>query len=299
MASEVPSNTRIEILAPAKLNLFLRITGRGDDGYHALQTVFQFIDLCDEVTLETRTDGRIERSGTDLGIAPQDDLAVRAARAVQLVTGISHGVNIKINKRIPTGAGLGGGSSNAASVLLGLNELWQLGFKPTDLARIGLELGADVPIFVHGKATWAEGVGERFMPIALEERDFLLATPSIHVSTVEVFGSPQLTRDCDALTIAGFPMTESLRSARHLMLAGNVCEAVVRNRYAEIAHCMAWLEQWGVTRMTGTGSACFAVPERDALEAALAAATDAPCPVNRVRGLSESPALRALPSRTT
>ncbi|MEM7407478.1 MAG: 4-(cytidine 5'-diphospho)-2-C-methyl-D-erythritol kinase [Pseudomonadota bacterium] len=284
------ASSTIRLPAPAKLNLFLRITGRREDGYHELQTVFQFLDLCDDIDLTHRADGRIRRLTEIPGVAPEQDLMVRAARALQLITGTSAGVDINIVKRIPMGGGLGGGSSDAASVLLGLNELWGLDLSTRALARIGRELGADVPVFVHGQAAWAEGIGEELTPIEIEERELLLALPDALVETAAVFAYPELTRNSERLTITSFPSLGTVRRVVHLMAGGNVCEAAVRARFPVVNSCLDWLAQWGVARMTGTGAACFAVPEDDArLTEALAA--DTPWRTLKVRSLSSSPVL--------
>lgn len=235
--------------APAKINLFLHITGRRADGYHLLQTAFQFVDLCDFLYVAPRDDARIRRLGDVPGVAPEDDLVVRAAQLLQAHAGIGRGADITVDKRIPMGAGLGGGSSDAATVLWALNCGWKLGLDARALATLGLRLGADVPVFVHGHAAWAEGVGEVLTPIEPPAPWYLLVVPPVQVSTGAVFQDPALTRSCEALTIGGF------LSGDH---AVNVCEAVVRRRFREVAEALDWLGARAGARMSGTGSSVFA-----------------------------------------
>src|SRR6185312_6955780 len=207
--------------APAKLNLFLHVTGRYADGYHALQTIFQLIDRCDRIGLAVRRDGRIERRAGLAGVEPQRDLAVRAARLLQEYTGITLGADVHVDKHIPAGGGLGGGSSDAATVLLGLNALWGTQVPRGELARLGLSLGADVPVFVGGHSAWGEGRGEQLWPLALPPRCYLVLHPQVAVSTAEVFQAPDLKRDSAVITLR----------AHSPDCAGNVCEPVVRARY--------------------------------------------------------------------
>ncbi|MGH8478924.1 MAG: 4-(cytidine 5'-diphospho)-2-C-methyl-D-erythritol kinase [Gammaproteobacteria bacterium] len=234
--------------APAKVNLFLHILGRRPDGYHELQTVFQFVGFCDTLSFELREDGQVRRT-TDLpGVAPEADLVVRAARLLQSHTGTRLGADIGVTKRIPIGAGLGGGSSDAATTLVALDHLWGAGLPSPKLQAIGRRLGADVPIFLHGQATWAEGIGEHFTPISLDEPWYLLIRPDTEVSTTAVFNDPDLTRNSSPITIARF-------------LAGerrNDCEPVVRVRYPEIGAALDWLGERAHPRLTGTGSCVFA-----------------------------------------
>jgi len=234
--------------APAKLNLMLHITGRRADGYHELQTVFQFLDLCDELQFEISADGQIERVEGPSTINAEDDLVVRSARALQQQSGTTQGVKIQIRKRIPVGAGLGGGSSDAATTLHALNRLWQLDLDVGQLADIGLSLGADVPVFVHGFAAFAEGVGERLQPVSIEECWYLLITPDVHVSTAEIFSDPDLTRDCPAIKICD------------LSTAGwdNVCVPVVTRRYPEVDKALKLLGGFAEAKMSGTGASVFA-----------------------------------------
>ena len=234
--------------APAKLNLMLHITGRRADGYHELQTVFQFLDLCDELQYETTSNGQINRVEGPSTINAEDDLVVRSARALQQQSGTAQGVKIRVRKRIPVGAGLGGGSSDAATTLHALNRLWKLDLAVDRLADIGLSLGADVPVFVHGFAAFAEGVGERLQPVMIDECWYLLITPDVHVSTAEIFSDPDLTRGCPAIKICD------------LSTAGwdNVCVPVVTRRYPEVDKALKLLSGFVEARMSGTGASIFA-----------------------------------------
>ena len=235
--------------APAKLNLFLHVLGRRPDGYHELQTAFQFVDLCDELIFEPREDGRIVRAEGPAEIPASADLSIRAAERLQAQAGANgSGVTIRLRKRIPLQGGLGGGSSDAATVLVALNRLWNLGLGTEELARIGLELGADVPVFVQGHAAWAEGVGERLQPIEPPETVYLVIRPGCAVSTAEVFQAPELTRNSPAITIRAF-----LKSGGR-----NDCEPLVRSRFPEVAAALDWLGRFAPARLTGTGSCIFA-----------------------------------------
>ena len=274
--------------APAKLNLFLHILGRRPDGYHELQTCFQFVDLSDEITLAVRTDGAIRR-GTDLaGVAEDADLCVRAARALQAATGCRLGADISVLKRIPMGGGLGGGSSDAATCLVALNHLWQVHWPVDDLAALGLKLGADVPVFVRGRAAWAEGIGERltplYSPLAPAETNYLILKPNISVSTAQVFQDPELTRNSAPITIHGF-----LASGGR-----NDCLGVVRRRYPEVARALDWLSGFGSARLTGTGScvflACETIEHRQEIVRQLPRGVQA----FLARGLNDSPLLERL-----
>jgi 4-diphosphocytidyl-2-C-methyl-D-erythritol kinase len=247
--------------APAKLNLFLHVLRRRDDGYHDLQTVFQLLDLEDSITLTPRPDGRVRRVSANAGVAEEADLVVRAARLLKEETGTSLGAEISVEKRIPLGAGLGGGSSDAATTLLGLDKIWNLGLGSERLAALGLRLGADVPVFVHGLAAWAEGVGERLQPVELETPWYLVVNPGCSVSTARVFSHPALTRDSTPLRIRDFlpPGGGQVLSLRRLLdSARNDCEAVVRALYPEVDDALRWLARCGDARMTGTGACVFA-----------------------------------------
>lgn len=234
--------------APAKLNLFLHVTGRRADGYHTLQSVFQFLDVADRIQLRPRPDGAI-RLWTPLpGVAPDQDLTVRAARLLQTEAGSPAGADIRVDKRLPLGGGLGGGSSDAATVLVALNRLWGLGWSEDRLAALGLRLGADVPVFVRGRAAWAEGVGEQLTPIDLPEPWYVVLVPPVTVSTAEIFSASELTRNTPPLRIPAF-----LAGA-----GGNDCEPVVRACYPVVGRFLDWLSRYGRARLTGTGACVFA-----------------------------------------
>jgi 4-diphosphocytidyl-2-C-methyl-D-erythritol kinase len=233
--------------APAKLNLFLHVTGRRADGYHELQTLFQLIDLCDTITIAVRSDGRIERPAGPANVAPEADLTFRAALALQQATGTGLGAQLRLHKRIPQGAGLGGGSSDAATTLLALNELWDCRLSLDDLGRLALPLGADVPVFIKGFSAWAEGVGERLTAVELPPAWYVIIYPGVGVSTREVFQSPELTRNSPLITIRAFFQSGGR----------NDCEPVVRARSPEVAAALDWLAREGSARLTGTGSCVF------------------------------------------
>lgn len=232
-------------LAPAKLNLFLRVLNRRLDGMHNLQTVFQLLDFGDLMTFSLSQSGGIER---DYDFIPYDvDLCVRAVKALEQATQNTLGVKIKLDKNLPMGGGVGGGSSDAATTLVAVNHLWKLGLAKSELMEIGLSLGADVPVFVHGQSVWAEGVGERFTTIELPEKNYLVVTPKISVSTAEIFTNKCLTRDQDAITIRDF----------HEGRARNELESIVRENYSLVDDTFKWLEQYGNPVMTGTGASVF------------------------------------------
>lgn len=234
--------------APAKLNLFLHVVGRRPDGYHLLQSVFRFVDHGDQLHFNLRQDGRITRT-TDLpGVPPEQDLVVRAARLLQEATGCALGVEIAVEKRLPLGGGLGGGSSDAATVLLALNRLWHLNLPRAELQRLGLQLGADVPVFIFGESAFAEGVGELLQPVSLPPAWYLVIVPPVAVATAEIFAAPELTRDTTSIKMCDLS-TAQLR---------NDLQAVVGARYPEVAACLDWLAQFGNARMTGSGACVFA-----------------------------------------
>lgn len=271
--------------APAKLNLFLNITGRRADGYHELQTVFQFLDIGDQLEFSPRDDGRIERTEGPTGIPPDTDLCVRAARLLQAQAGVLRGVDIRLHKRLPEGAGLGGGSSDAATTLVALNHLWGLGWTEDRLAALALDLGADVPVFVRGHAAWAEGVGERLRPVDLPEPWFVVVVPDCVVSTAIVFSDPGLTRNTPRITMSDFIVGR----------VGNDCEPVVKRCYPSVAAALAWLDAGcgqSMARMTGTGSAVFVTVETRAQALALREKVPSAWRAFAARGLNVSP-LRA------
>jgi 4-diphosphocytidyl-2-C-methyl-D-erythritol kinase len=269
--------------APAKLNLFLHITGRRDDGYHLLQTTFQLLDWGDSVRVRVRDDGRILRIAPLPGIADEADLAVRAATALRAATGCSFGADIAIDKRIPLGGGLGGGSSDAATALVALNALWDTRLDEDALAGLALGLGADVPVFVRGHSAWAEGIGERLTALALPERWYLVVDPGVRVPTAALFQASDLTRNAPHLTIPLFVSGAA---------TVNVFEPIVRERFAAVARALNWLNGFGEARLSGSGGCVFvAVDSRDAAHALMRE-----CPSGMrgfaVRGVAESP-LRA------
>ena len=237
----------ISLPAPAKLNLFLHITGRRADGYHTLQTAFQFLDAADTLHFRTRDDGHLKLGDDLAGVATADNLIIRAALALQAATGCGLGADIRLNKRLPMGGGLGGGSSDAASTLLALNALWQTQLELTELAALGLMLGADVPVFVHGHAAWAEGVGELLTAISPNEPWYVVLTPNAHVSTAEAFHHPLLTRHSEAIKL------RDLEAG----VTRNDFEKVVRSMAPAVDEALTWLSQYGVAKMTGTGACVF------------------------------------------
>ena len=235
--------------APAKLNLFLRITGRRHDGYHELQTVFRLLDWGDRIRLRPRDDGRIVRQGDRLpGVEDAADLAVRAAMVLQNAANCTQGADIEVEKRIPAGGGFGGGSSDAATVLCALDRIWGLGLGEEGLAALGLQLGADVPVFVRGRSAWAEGVGERLQPLALPPAWYVLVDPGVHVPTAALFQSPDLTRDSPPAKMSDFAAGTVL---------DNAFEPVLRRREPAVEAVFAELARIGLPRLTGTGSGCF------------------------------------------
>ncbi|MEX2480685.1 MAG: 4-(cytidine 5'-diphospho)-2-C-methyl-D-erythritol kinase [Gammaproteobacteria bacterium] len=268
--------------APAKINLFLHVTGRRPDGYHLLQTLFQFVDLCDWLDFTVRDDGRISRSSVLPGVAAETDLVVRAASRLKHHAGCALGADIAVRKQVPMGGGLGGGSSNAATVLVALNALWDLGLPIEELASLGLALGADVPVFVHGYAAWAEGVGEVLVPCPQPETAIVLVTPDCAVSTARVFSEPDLTRDTPPSKMHAFSQARSR----------NDCEPVTRRLYPAVGAALDWLSQHAPARMSGTGASVYAF--FDDLERAQAVAAQVPGLWRAYAGrrLNESP-LRA------
>lgn len=276
----------LSLPAPAKLNLFLHITRRRADGYHLLQTVFQFLDIADTLHFSPRTDGLITLTPAFAGVPAESNLVTRAARLLQAEAGCALGADIVLEKKLPMGGGLGGGSSDAATTLLGLNVLWGLGLDTERLASLGLQLGADVPVFVHGHAAWAEGIGEHLIPVEIPEPWYLVLTPKAHVSTAEVFNHADLTRHTPAITLAAF------LGGGLVLGMGNDCESVVRKLSSEVDAALGWLAQHGTARMTGTGACCFmACADRASAEALLA---QSPIPGFVARGMNRSPAHIAL-----
>ncbi|HEY4294980.1 MAG TPA: 4-(cytidine 5'-diphospho)-2-C-methyl-D-erythritol kinase [Paraburkholderia sp.] len=247
-----------DCLAPAKLNLFLHITGRRPDGYHTLQTVFQLLDWGDTLHFTRRDDGLVTRSTEIADVPPEHDLTVRAAMLLKTHTGSSEGVDIEIEKRLPMGAGLGGGSSDAATTLLALNRLWKLDLSRLELQALALKLGADVPFFVFGKNAFAQGVGEALDVVQLPPRHFLVVTPRVHVPTAAIFSEKALTRDSSPLIITDFPAELSCNTEWPESFGRNDMQQVVVGKYAEVAQVLRWFENVAPARMSGSGASVFA-----------------------------------------
>lgn len=243
--------------APAKINLFLHVIGRRDDGYHLLQTVFRLLNLSDTVYIRPRTDGIIRRIADVPHVPEEQDLCIRAARLIKQYTDSPLGADIALQKQIPMGGGLGGGSSDAATVLLALNNLWNLHMSRRELQALGLRLGADVPVFVFGQNAWAEGIGEALQPIALKPAWYVVLTPPVHVSTAEVFASEELTRNTIPTTIAAFSGEASGTSSEGSSIHNDL-ESVVCRQYPVVASCLNWLNQFSQARMSGSGASVFA-----------------------------------------
>ena len=249
-------------LAPAKINLFLHVTGRRSDGYHNIQTLYQFVDLCDVLQFAVREDNEVRLSSDFDEVPAEANLVVRAARALQTHSGTRAGTDITLKKVIPTGGGLGGGSSDAATTLVALNEFWRLGLSIKELAEIGVTVSADVPVFVHGQASWAEGIGEKLTPVAPLEPWYLIVNPNVQVSTAALFDAPELTRNISPITIRDFMDGRSR----------NVFEPVVVTRYPEVRAALEWLRRSHRgyrARMSGTGSCAFTALESEAKARAL------------------------------
>ena len=281
---------QLSLLAPAKLNLFLHITGRREDGYHNLQTLFQLLDVGDELKFEAKCNCEIILEPELEGVAPEDNLIVRAARLLQQEAGkalpsFSQGAKIQLLKRLPMGGGIGGGSSNAATTLLGLNHLWNLHFSIDHLAELGAALGADIPVFVRGQTAWAEGVGDLLQPLEMEEKWYLVLVPQCHVSTAEIFCHKDLTRDTPNITVAAF-LEQGGR---------NDCQPLVRRLFPQVDEALYWLSDHSDNaRMSGTGAcvfAAFASPE-----AAEAVLKQLPSHIKGfvARGVNQSPAHQLL-----
>ena len=265
--------------APAKLNLMLRVVGRRADGYHLLQTVFQFVDWCDLISFAWLETPDVILTRPLPGVPPSLDLTVRAARLLQQVTGVRRGVRITVDKRLPMGGGLGGGSSDAATVLIALNALWNLGLSEEELIRLGVQLGADVPVFIKGTAAWAEGVGERLTSLDLPEPWYVILVPPCRVATAKVFAAPDLTRNSAFVTINEFLAGEQ----------GNDCLPVVRRMYPEVAAALEALSTYGEARLTGTGACVFAAFSDLKQAQAAAEALEPKWEVHLARGLNRSP----------
>ncbi|WP_448550348.1 4-(cytidine 5'-diphospho)-2-C-methyl-D-erythritol kinase [Thalassotalea fusca] len=237
----------LEFPSPAKLNLFLHIVGQRNNGYHELESIFQFLDFGDTIAIRPTSSGEINLLTPIIGVNYDDNLIIKAAKLLQQATNCQLGAEIKITKRLPMGGGIGGGSSNAATVLLALNKLWKINLSDEALSKLGLSLGADVPIFVHGHAAFAQGVGEKFTSVNPTEYWYLVVHPNVHISTAEVFTAPELTRDTARLPTGKIDI-ESCH---------NDCQPTVINRYPEVANLLSWLIEYAPSRMTGTGACIF------------------------------------------
>ena len=267
--------------APAKLNLFLHVLGRRDDGYHRLQTAFQFLDHGDALAFEQRRDGAVRRPEGMAGLPESDDLAVRAALLLREAAGIKKGVSIRVRKRIPAGGGLGGGSSDAATTFVALNHLWKSDLSTDELARLGLSLGSDIPVFVRGRAAFADGIGEQLQATDWDCPWYLVVDPGCAVSTAEIFAAPELTRNTPETTISGFLSTGGR----------NDFEPVVRRRYPPVAEALDWLASYGPARMTGTGGCCFIGFDSEVMAQAVLQQLPAAWTGFVARGLNRSPLL--------
>lgn len=278
----------LSLPAPAKINLFLNILGRRSDGYHELQTVFQLLDFGDELGFEVLQHPAIELESQLPDVAPEDNLVVRAALRLQQVTGCSLGARITLHKKLPAGGGLGGGSSDAATTLLALNALWKTQLPLEELAQLGGELGADVPVFVLGKSAWAEGKGDKLQALELPEKWFVVLHPGVSISTAAIFSHPELTRDNPAITVAAF-----LEQG-----AKNVCQPLVEALHPPVAETIQWLKQHGANhsgtaQMTGTGACVFAAVDSESSASQILA--DSPWPAFIAKGLNQSPVHSMLP----
>jgi 4-diphosphocytidyl-2-C-methyl-D-erythritol kinase len=264
VTSRAPLKRLFDVPAPAKLNLFLHITGRRADGYHLLQSVFMLIDWCDTLHFELRHDGAISREDLTAAHLPAEDLVVRAARLLQQATGCTLGVHVGLEKRLPAEAGMGGGSSDAATCLLALNRLWGLGLNRAQLAALGLQLGADVPFFIGGRNAWVEGVGEQLTPLSLENARFVVVKPPGGASTQAIFSSPLLKRDTKPAIIQGFAANDASEPLKHsiqsiLDIGHNDLQPVAQALCPDVGHCINWLQSHGLRgRMSGSGTAVFA-----------------------------------------
>jgi len=249
-------------LAPAKINLFLHITGQRADGYHLLQTVFRLLDFYDTIYLKPTTDAAIKRVNEVANVTEAQDLCIRAAKLLQQHTACKQGVEILVEKKIPMGGGLGGGSSDAATVLLALNRLWQLNLSRHELLKLGLQLGADVPFFIYGSNAWAEGIGEALQTISLIDAYYVVLTPNAHVSTAQVFANKRLTKNAIPKTMSDFSGASNLNTENSA--GGNIhpeftnhLEKIVCDEYPAVSACLTWLKQFGDARMSGSGASVF------------------------------------------
>ena len=284
--SSTPTDRSLELLSLAKLNLFLLINGRRTDGYHNLQTLFQLLNYGDTLRFTTRTDGQVHLSPEIPGVAFEDNLIIKAVRILQKHSGSNLGIDIALEKRLPMGGGIGGGSSNAATTLVALNHLWGCGLNQTQLQHLGLQLGADVPVFVFAQTAWAEGVGEALQAIEMPQNWFLVVQPDCHVSTLQIFSHKDLTRDTPAIKVAAF-FEQGGR---------NDCQALVRKLYPPVDKALSWFDQAGHTaQMTGTGACVFA--KFATAEEAKAVQVKLPkqMPSFVAQGVNQSPLYKLLP----
>lgn len=279
--------TDLQLLSPAKLNLFLHITGRRSDGYHQLQTLFQLLDYGDEMSFSLRRDGKISLSPDLPGVEFEQNLIIKALRKLEPYNTSGAGVDIQLIKRLPMGGGIGGGSSNAAATLVALNHLWQCGLSKNQLHTLGLQLGADVPVFINAQTAWAEGVGEALSPIKMQPKWFLVIQPDCHVSTAEIFSHKDLTRDTSAIKVAAF-----------LERGGkNDCEALVRKLYPQVDNALIWLQKFDRNaRMTGTGACVFASFESAEKAHQVQALVPNNLPSFVAQGVDQSPIYKLLPA---
>lgn len=282
--TSIPGSAELVLPAPAKLNLMLHILGRRADGYHELQTIFQFLDHGDELGFSRRQDGEIRLHTEIAGVPHDSNLIVRAARSLQQAAGMKLGADIWLDKHLPMGGGIGGGSSDAATTLVGLNHLWQAGLSEEQLAQLGLALGADVPVFVRGRAAFAGGVGEQLQPLALEEPWFLVAIPQVNISTAEVFADPELTRDTPAITVRSLPEGGGR----------NDCQPVVEKRYPAVRNALKTLNNFVAAKMTGTGACVFGSFPNQADADKVSRQLPATLPSFVARGCNRSPLHRRL-----
>ena len=277
----------IRVPSPAKLNLFLHITGRRDDDYHSLESIFQLIDLYDWLTFDPRLDDQIEIQGLQT-VALTQNLIYKATQLLKPYAQAYCGLTISIEKNIPMGAGLGGGSSDAASTLLVLNQLWQCGLNLEQLAALSLQLGADVPVFVHGRNAWAEGIGERLTFIDLDQKQYIILKPACFISTQLLFSQKTLTRNTKTSTFCAYQLKPSAY--------GNNFEPIARKLYPEVDEAMQYLNQFGLAKLTGTGACVFieVSPEMDCN----AIVKNAPCTAYMVKSLDQSPLIQFKLART-
>ena len=278
----------MKLPSPAKLNLFLHICGRRDDGYHELQTLFHFIDFCDWLTFHPNQTDKIVIEG--MPIANEDNLIYKAAKLLKNKAEKNAGVTIKIEKNLPMGAGIGGGSSNAATTLLALNKLWQLNMSDEEMRKLALSLGADVPIFVFGHTAWAEGVGEKLTPLAVQEKWYILVLPDCHACTTEFYSHSQLTRDTKKKRIAAFLDVAQRNAFR------NDFEPLARKLHPEIENALNALSNFGQARMTGSGSGVFLAFDEYSQAEQVALTLQPNYKAIIVKGINKSPTLSALES---